>query len=41
MLMRPQLWQNIRTESGITACEACHRLLYYASPVDVEGAMNV
>ncbi len=41
MLMRPQLWQNVRTEAGITACEACHRFLYYESPVDVEGAMNV
>jgi len=37
MLMRPQLWQNVRTEAGITACEACHRLLYYESPVDVEA----
>lgn len=41
IVMRPQLWQEVRTADGVFACENCKRILYYESAVDVEGAMNV
>jgi predicted nucleic acid-binding Zn-ribbon protein len=42
MLVRPQLYAELRIGKEILACENCRRLLYYAAPpVDVEGRMNV
>jgi hypothetical protein len=40
MIMRPQLWQDVRTDA-IVACENCKRILYYESVTDVDSAMNV
>ena len=41
MILRPQLWQNVRTGAEITACEACRRILYYEPPIDVKASMSV
>lgn len=41
MMLRPQLWQEVRSSDEIIACENCRRILYYESAVDIEGAMNV
>ncbi len=41
MLLRPQLWQDVRASDEVIACENCRRILYYESAADIEGAMNV
>lgn len=41
MILRPQLWQEVRTDAGIVACENCRRLLFYESVADVDSTMNV
>ena len=41
MLIRPQLYAELRIGVQILTCENCRRLLYYAEPpVDVEAEMN-
>jgi hypothetical protein len=41
MLLRPQLWQEVRTDAAVVSCENCRRLLYYESVTNVDAAMNV
>jgi len=40
MILRPQLWQDVRTDA-IVACENCKRILYYESAIDVDSSMNL
>ncbi len=41
MLVRPQLYTELRIGAKILSCENCRRLLYYAEPAaDVEAQMN-
>ena len=40
--LRPQLFEEVRSDQGIFACESCSRLLYFQPPAEsaAEGAAD-
>jgi hypothetical protein len=35
--LRPQLYNEVRTNESLLSCESCNRILYYVEPAPGEG----
>jgi len=40
MMLRPQLFQDLKAEASVITCESCKRILYYTAPVNLESAID-
>jgi len=40
MMLRPQLFQDLKAEAAIITCESCKRILFYNTPVNLESAID-